>query len=89
MLYFTVDLRWESVIYTAAATKRTRSAVIYTGSGTWCGYTIILRQFWESIKRLQVILRRVQQQGTELAAQRNLYVNYFLKKISYMETGRE
>ena len=36
VLYFTVDLRWDSVIYTAAATNSARNVVIYIGSATRC-----------------------------------------------------
>ena len=36
VLQFTIDRRWDSVIYTAAATNSARSIVIYIGSATRC-----------------------------------------------------
>ena len=36
VLQLTIDRRWDSVIYTAAATNSARSVVIYIGSATWC-----------------------------------------------------
>ena len=36
VLQFTIDSRWDCVIYTAAATNSARSVVIYIGSATRC-----------------------------------------------------
>ena len=36
VLQFTIDSRWDCVIYTATATNSARSVVIHVGSATWC-----------------------------------------------------
>ena len=36
VLQFTIDSRWDCVIYTTAATNSARSVAIYIGSATWC-----------------------------------------------------